>query len=120
MSRQRSSAAYLRDILDACEKAEQFIAGMDFGQFTQDEKTCFAVIRALEVIGEASRKVAPDLIASHPEIPWREMAGIRDKLIHDYFGVNLAVVRKTLKEDIPPLKSAISFALTDEGSGGDL
>jgi uncharacterized protein with HEPN domain len=85
MTAQGTSTTYLRDILDACNKAQQFVAGMSFEQFADDDKTTFAVIRALEIVGEAAKKVAPEVRANYPKVPWREMAGIRDKLIHDYF-----------------------------------
>jgi len=84
---------------------------MNFEQFSRDDKTAFAVIRALEIVGEATKNIPDRLRAGYPKIPWREMAGIRDKLIHDYFGVNLKVVWKTVIEDLPPLAPKISQIL---------
>lgn len=80
---------------------------MRFEGFQQDEKTVFAVIRALEIIGEAAKNISEDMKAQHPEIPWRNVAGMRDKLIHEYFGVNNKVVWDTLQEDLPGLKEKI-------------
>ena len=80
---------------------------MTYEQFAGDAKTVFAVVRALEIIGEATKKLPQSVRDRYPKVPWREMAGIRDKLIHDYFGVNLAVVWKTVIEDLPGLRSAI-------------
>ena len=98
---------YLADILDAIENIAQFIQGMTFEEFANDVKTTFAVIRALEIIGEATKKIPQSVRDSHPEIPWREMAGMRDKLIHDYSGVNLIVVWKAAYEELPNLGPVI-------------
>ena len=104
---------YLEDILDSISKIREFTGNMDFSAFSKDEKTSFAVIRALEIIGEASKNIPEEVRSSHPDIPWREMAGIRNKLIHDYFGVNLAVVWKTVKEDLPTLEPKIRSLLEE-------
>ena len=111
MKREREYVDYLKDILDAIEKTEQFTEGMAFERFSSDYKTRFAVIRALEIIGEASKKIPETVKRQNPDLPWREMAGIRDILIHEYFGLNLQVIWKTLKEDFPKLKPVISTML---------
>ncbi len=104
----RTHEDYLKDILDAIASIEEFTSGMDFEDFLKDRKTQFAVVRALEIIGEAAKAIPEDFKKEHPEVPWREMAGMRDKLIHAYFGVDLRVVWKTLKEDVPFLKEVLS------------
>lgn len=114
MSPRQEFVDYLRDILDAIDKAAAFTQGMDFKQFCRDDKTIFAVVRALEVVGEASKNVPEALRARYPQISWREMAGMRDKLIHEYFGVNLEVVWKAVQIDLPRLKPLIASMLNAE------
>ncbi len=98
---------YLQDILYAIEKAESFVGDMDYTAFEADEKTSFAAVRALEIVGEASKKIPPEMRQEYPDVPWREMAGMRDKLSHDYFGVNLKRVFETVRQDLPPLRASI-------------
>ena len=80
---------------------------MDFKDFTNDKKTINAVIRSLEVLGEASKKIPDDLKMKHPKIPWTRMAGMRDKLIHQYFGIDIEIVWTVIKEELPPLRPDI-------------
>ncbi|MBU4317469.1 MAG: DUF86 domain-containing protein [Proteobacteria bacterium] len=116
MKQGREYSVYLEDILDAVQKTMDFIGEMSFDQFARDDKTIFAVIRALEIIGEASKNIPEQIKKDNTEIPWREMAGIRDKLIHDYFGIDLDVIWKTVKEDLPPLAPIITHILGLESS----
>ena len=87
---------YLSDIFDTIEKIEVFTQDISFEAFAEDEMRVFAVARALEIIGEAAKNVPMDLKENYPSVPWKEMTGTRDKLIHFYFGVNLNVVWKTI------------------------
>jgi len=100
----RDIGDYLEDILNTIDKAENFIEGMTYEEFIKDDKTVFAVIRALEIIGEAVKNIPDDVRKSYPEIPWRDIAGMRDKVIHGYFGVRLDIVWNTVKEELPSLK----------------
>jgi uncharacterized protein with HEPN domain len=108
MTPQRTYADYLRDILDAVEKVGKFTEGISFEQFAADDRTNFAVIRALEVVGEATKRIPPVIREQYSYVPWSEMARMRDKLIHDYFGVDLQVVWRTVQEDLPPLQVQIA------------
>jgi uncharacterized protein with HEPN domain len=103
---------YLRDLLDAIEKTQQFIQDLEFEDFKQDDKTKFAIIRALEIIGEATKHISEDFRKKYPEVPWKDMAGMRDVLIHDYFGIDEETVWITVKEKIPQLKPSIEEILS--------
>jgi uncharacterized protein with HEPN domain len=101
MKGERDYEDYLADILDAAEKITAFIKDMTEVQFRADDKTQFAVVRGLEIIGEAAKKIPDTARAKYPHVPWREIAGMRDKLVHDYIGVNAQVVWKTATDDVP-------------------
>src|SRR5437899_1381394 len=110
----RQSAEYLHDIRTAAVKAVEFAASSSLEEFRADDKTVFAVVRALEIIGEAAKRIPDDVRQGHPEIPWRAMARIRDKLIHDYVSVNVEVVWKTVHEDLPVLIRQLAGIASNE------
>jgi uncharacterized protein with HEPN domain len=109
--KKREYRDYLQDIIDSINDIEAFTSGMDFESFMKDKKTVNAVVRSIEVVGEATKRIPKSIRDKHPAVPWRKMAGMRDKLIHEYFGVDLEILWKTTKEDIPSLKSAIQDVL---------
>jgi uncharacterized protein with HEPN domain len=103
----RSYKLFAKDILNAIEKIEEFIDGMDFDQFEDDDKTSSAVLRKLEIIGEAVKHLPDHIKENYKGIPWKEMAGMRDKLIHWYFGVDYQLVWNVITEEIPQLKTQL-------------
>lgn len=109
--RDRSS---LLDIVQAAQLAQTFVAGMDWLQFEADLKTQSAALYQIAIIGEAVKRLSPQLRNQHTDIPWAAMAGMRDKLIHDYEGVDVERVWLTLQSSIPDLLQAINSLLAQD------
>ena len=107
MSEERLLQDYLNDILESISDIREFIEGMDFDVFTKDKKTVKAVIRSLEVIGEAVNKLPQNIRNLYPETPWQEMIGMRNRLIHEYFGIDLTIVWQPFEEDLQPLEANV-------------
>ena len=95
------------DIVDSIEKILSYTAGMSFEQFRKDSKTIDAVIRNFTIIGEAARHIPDEIVQSHPEIPWREMADLRNIIVHEYFGVNEKIIWETIQTDLPGILSSL-------------
>ena len=100
----RTYRDYILDILTSIQEIEEFVEGMNFEDFVKDRKTVNAVIRSLEVMGEAVKKIPLEIREKYQEIPWKYIAGMRDKLIHEYHGVDLEIVWEVVEKEIPPLK----------------
>jgi uncharacterized protein with HEPN domain len=115
----RNILLYIKDILQNMEDAEMFISGQTYDDFVLDKKTVNAVIRSIEVIGEAAKNIPKGIREKYPTIPWKEMAGMRDKVIHFYFGVDLELVWISVKESIPSIRPLLEDILqeleSDEG-----
>lgn len=103
----KGQEVYLKDILDCIEKIEKYIGNLSEMEFVEDDSVQDAVMRRLEIVGEAVKHLSPEIKSGHPEIPWKDVAGMRDILIHEYAGVQIERVWKTAKNDLPPLKLAI-------------
>jgi uncharacterized protein with HEPN domain len=113
MSDEREYTDYLRDILDAIDKAEHFTQGLNEAEFMASDEKVFAVTRALEIIGEAVKALPDSLRAHYPDVPWRTIAGMRDKLIHGYFGASPQRIWQTVMDDLPSLRIDVTRILTD-------
>ena len=109
----RDYSLYLNDILLNIETAERFVTGISFEEFISDEKTNYAVVRCLEIIGEASKHIPASLRNKYPAIPWKTMVGTRNVIIHEYVSIDLTEVWKTTVNNLPPLKKQIQQILTE-------
>jgi uncharacterized protein with HEPN domain len=105
---------FLNDILEAIADIETFINDLSYEEFAKDRKTLNAVVRSLEVIGEAAKNIPDKIKTEYTDVPWKRMTGMRDKLIHGYFGVNTKTLYKAAKDDIPPLKEPIDKILKEK------
>jgi uncharacterized protein with HEPN domain len=106
---------HVEDILDAMDKAEVLLEGVTFNQFETDFRINFAVVRALEIIGEATKRLPEELRKEYPQVPWKGMPGMRDRIIHGYDNVDLQIVWDVVKRDIPNIRPAIRRILEDHG-----
>ena len=102
-------------MLAYAETAERIVADTTFEAFSGNEEKTLAVVRALEIIGEAARQIPEQLRQRYPAVPWSETIGMRNKVIHGYFGVDLRVVWDTVLEDLPALRESVVRMLKDEG-----
>ncbi|MEQ9671251.1 HepT-like ribonuclease domain-containing protein [Coleofasciculus sp. G2-EDA-02] len=94
---------FLQDILEAIGAVERFLSGVNFEEFAQNEEKIFAVEKAMEIIGEAVKNLPDSLRSQYPEIPWKNIAGMRDKLVHEYWGTDVNILWRTVQQRVPEL-----------------
>ena len=109
----RNILIYIKDILENMENALNFVGNLSYEEFSKDKKINYAVVRCIEIIGEAAKNIPEDVRNKYPEIPWKEMAGMRDKVIHFYFDVDFKKVWLVVQRDIPQLKPLLQKILED-------
>ncbi len=105
----------VEDILGSITKIERYTAGMTFDTFQGDDRTVDAVIRNFQIIGEAARHVPPEVESRFPHVPWIEMRGMRNIVVHEYFGVDLPIVWKTVVDRLPQLATQLRGVLEAQG-----
>lgn len=105
---------YIEDIMDEMQVAQGLVEELSFDEFEDDQRTQRAVVRCLEVIGEAAKQIPDDVRARHDSVPWREMAGMRDRLIHAYRDVDLELVWQAAREEIPKVQPDLAAILEEE------
>ncbi|MGB2727461.1 MAG: DUF86 domain-containing protein [Halobacteriota archaeon] len=110
----KDDSVYLRHILDAISRIEEYTKGIEYEDFMDDHLIQDGVIRQIEIIGEATKRLSKEIRGKHSEIPWKDMAGMRDKLIHDYLGVDIDAVWDTVKRDVPTMKNKLEDIIEKE------
>lgn len=106
---------FINDILECIEKIETYLASLSYDDFLSDDKTKDAVVRNLEVIGEAAKQIPEQIRQKYPEIPWQQIAGLRNRLIHGYFVVDYGIIWNIITKELPDLKTKIIEILKEEG-----
>lgn len=109
----RDISIYLSDIIENITQAESFLGEMTFDQFNADRKTAYAVVRCFEIIGEATKNIPDNIRASRPAIPWPDMARMRDKCIHAYWGIKYQILWKAVKEELPVIRPRVQELLDE-------
>jgi len=110
----REAALYLKDILAAIDSITAFTSGYDLEAFQEGDKTLSAVIRKFEVMGEAANALPEAIRQQYPQVPWKEMAGMQDRLIHFYFGVDVPLVWETIRRRLPELRRQMQQVLKEQ------
>jgi uncharacterized protein with HEPN domain len=111
---ERADRDLLSDIQESVRRIREYSTGMTYERFLADTKTQDAIVRNLEIIGEATKSLSAELRAKYPDVPWRGMAGVRDRLIHHYFGVNLDIVWDIVAGELPELELQVEIIIESE------
>ena len=106
---------FVEDILESIELVESYVANMNFDDFKNDRKTIDAVVRNLEIIGEAARNISDEIKNKYQNVDWKGMIGLRNRIAHRYFGINLTIIWEILKQELPPLKEKMKQIKELEG-----
>ena len=109
----RDHQLFVKDIIVAIKAIEQFVEGLSLSEFKDDDKTSSAVIRKFEIIGEAAKHVPESLKGAYPDVPWKRMAGMRDRLIHGYFGIDYQLIWDAIQLELPELKPRLKKILSE-------
>ncbi|MDP1695991.1 MAG: DUF86 domain-containing protein, partial [archaeon] len=107
----KDALVFVRHILESIEKIEKYSANISKDEFLKDDELQDAIVRRLEIIGEAAKNISSDFKNKYPKILWKEISGMRDKLTHQYFGIDLEIVWNVLEKDLPNLKKIIQEIL---------
>jgi uncharacterized protein with HEPN domain len=113
----RTDRELLDDIREAIQRIDSYLKGMSYDGFMRDDRTQDAVIRNIEIVGEATKGLSESVREQNPQIPWRRMAGMRDRLVHDYFGINLDIVWEVVATELPKVAAALDHGVTGGGRG---
>jgi uncharacterized protein with HEPN domain len=111
--RKRDYRDYLSDILESIDDIESFTKDMTFSDFVNDKRTINAVTRSIEIIGEATKRIPESIRVKYTSIPWKKMSGMRDKMIHEYDNIDLEILWKTIKDDVPSVRPLIYKVFKD-------
>ncbi len=114
---ERDQILYLEDIVLSMQRVEEYITGLDFQRFKRDYKTVDAVIRNFEVIGEASKNLSETIKSKYPHVPWKEMYRLRNRISHEYFGIDYEIIWNIVTKHLPGNFKDISETLENERSG---
>lgn len=109
----RATWLFVQDIIEAIDAIESHVGTTTFDDFKNDKKTLDSVVWEIHVIGEATKNIPKGLRGKYPDIPWREMAGMRDRIVHFYFGIDHDIVWNVLKTNLPTIKNQLKRMLTD-------
>jgi uncharacterized protein with HEPN domain len=111
----RDSTLYLSDIIENMDDAAKFLGALRFEDFVKDKKTTNAVVRSIEIIGEATKHISEEIRSKRPDVPWKNMAGMRDRCIHDYLAIDFEMVWNVVKNDVPRIRPLVQSLLAELG-----